>query len=161
MPRPVSTSVPQEPSLTPLDDSPISYDVTDGIATVALSRPDSMNSLTLAMKVALRDALHAAAADSAARCVVLRGSGRAFCVGQDLREHVERDLSEPGLDTVAEHYNPMVTAIATMPKPVIAAVNGIAAGAGSGCSLVRRVSTQHSPPSPSPATPAPRGRCLG
>ena len=93
-----------------------------------------MNSLTLATKVALRDALHAAAADSAVRCVVLTGSGRAFCVGQDLRS------TSPGCramtasaraTTVVDHYNPIVTAIATMPKPVIAAVNGIAAGAGS------------------------------
>lgn len=117
--------------MTALDDSPISYDVTDGVATVTLSRPDSMNCLTLSMKVALRDALHAAAADSAVRCVVLRGSGRAFCVGQDLREHIATDSSAGGPDTVVEHYNPMATAIATTPKPVIAAVNGIAAGAGS------------------------------
>ena len=113
--------------------SPVRYEVADGIATVALDRPDSMNSLTVEMKVALRDALHAAAADSAVRCVVLTGSGRAFCVGQDLKEHVA-DLTsdDPGplSNTVTEHYNPTVTAIATMPKPVIAAVNGIAAGAG-------------------------------
>ena len=112
------------------DDSPITYEVADGVATVTLARPDAMNSLTLTAKVALRDALHAAAADSAVRCVVLTGSGRAFCVGQDLREHVARDPAD-GMNTVVEHYNPIVTAIATMPKPVIAAVNGIAAGAGS------------------------------
>jgi 2-(1,2-epoxy-1,2-dihydrophenyl)acetyl-CoA isomerase len=112
------------------DDSPIRYEVVGGVATVTLARPDAMNSLTLSAKVALRDALHAAAADSAVRCVVLTGSGRAFCVGQDLREHVARDPSD-GMNTVVEHYNPIVTAIATMPKPVIAAVNGIAAGAGS------------------------------
>lgn len=112
---------------------PVRYDVADGVATVTLNRPDSMNSLTVATKVALRDALHAAASDSEVRCVVLTGSGRAFCVGQDLREHVadlNSDKPGPLSDTVAEHYNPTVTAIATMPKPVIAAVNGIAAGAG-------------------------------
>lgn len=112
---------------------PVRYEVADGIATVQLDRPDGMNSLTVAMKVALRDALHEAAADSDVRCVVLTGSGRAFCVGQDLKEHVAGLTSDdPGSlsDTVSEHYNPTVTAIATMPKPVIAAVNGIAAGAG-------------------------------
>jgi 2-(1,2-epoxy-1,2-dihydrophenyl)acetyl-CoA isomerase len=111
---------------------PVTYEVADGIGTVTFNRPDGMNSLTLATKVALRDSLHAAAADSAVRCVVLTGTGRAFCVGQDLKEHVA-DLQgeKPSLGTtVAEHYNPTVTAIATMPKPVIAAVNGVAAGAG-------------------------------
>lgn len=113
--------------------APLTYDVAQGIATITLQRPDGMNSLTLATKIALRDSLHEAAADSAVRAVVLTGTGRAFCVGQDLREHVagltgEQDLG--GSTTVAEHYNPIATAIATMPKPVIAAVNGIAAGAG-------------------------------
>ena len=67
------------------------------------------------------------------RCVVLTGTGRAFCVGQDLKEHIEilRSGSSDALfRTVPEHYNPIVTAVATMPKPVIAAVNGVAAGAG-------------------------------
>lgn len=117
------------------DSQPVDYQVADGVATVRLSRPDEMNSLTLETKVRLRDALHEAAADSAVRCVVLTGSGRAFCVGQDLREHVTGmeagDDPLGGSTTVAEHYNPIATAIATMPKPVIAAVNGIAAGAGS------------------------------
>lgn len=110
----------------------VTYDVSDGIATITLNRPDGMNSLTLETKIALRDAVHAAAADSAARCVVLTGTGRAFCVGQDLKEHVADLKSNAGplSDTVADHYNPIVTAIATMPKPVIAAINGVAAGAG-------------------------------
>ncbi len=113
---------------------PVTYDVADGVATVTLARPEAMNSLTLATKVALRDALHDAAADSVVRCVVVTGTGRAFCVGQDLQEHVS-GLSGGevlgGSTTVVDHYNPIATAIATMPKPVIAAVNGIAAGAGS------------------------------
>lgn len=118
---------------------PVTYDVVDGVGTVTLARPDSMNSLTREAKVALRDALHAAAADSAVRCVVLTGSGRAFCVGQDLQEHIagiSGDDSMGVMTTVAEHYNPIATAIATMPKPVIAAVNGIAAGAGSSMAFV-------------------------
>ncbi|WP_243838895.1 enoyl-CoA hydratase-related protein [Aeromicrobium yanjiei] len=114
--------------------SPIRYVVADGVGTVALDRPAEMNSLTLSTKVALRDALHEAAADSAVRCVVLRGAGRAFCVGQDLQEHLAGMASEEdpygSASTVEDHYNPIATAIATMPKPVIAAVNGIAAGAG-------------------------------
>ena len=120
--------------MTDPDVPPIAYDVTAGIATVTLDRPDAMNSLTLAAKVALRDALHTAAADGTVRCVVLTGSGRAFCVGQDLREHLAGQSGDDpfgGSTTVVDHYNPIATAIATMPKPVIAAVNGIAAGAGS------------------------------
>jgi 2-(1,2-epoxy-1,2-dihydrophenyl)acetyl-CoA isomerase len=104
----------------------------DGVATLTLNRPDSLNSLDTATKVALRDTLTALATDDEVRAVVLTGAGRAFCVGQDLREHVESLERGEGasLDTVREHYNPIVTAIAELPKPVIAAVRGTAAGAG-------------------------------
>ena len=106
--------------------------VDGGVTTVRLARPEAMNALDVPTKVALRDALTTAAGDDTVRCVVLTGTGRAFCVGQDLREHV-RLLAE-GSDvlgtTVAEHYNPIATTLATMPKPVVAAVNGVAAGAG-------------------------------
>jgi 2-(1,2-epoxy-1,2-dihydrophenyl)acetyl-CoA isomerase len=114
-------------------DQPVLYSVADGVATVAFNRPQAMNSLDVATKVALRDAVTEAAGDPAVRCVVLTGSGRAFCVGQDLKEHVAllRDGSSDELfSTVPDHYNPIVTALATMPKPVVAAVNGVAAGAG-------------------------------
>jgi 2-(1,2-epoxy-1,2-dihydrophenyl)acetyl-CoA isomerase len=112
---------------------PVTYDVVDGVATITLNRPDAMNSLDIATKEALRDIVTEAAADDAVRCVVLTGTGRAFCVGQDLKEHVkllESGGSDQLFTTVAEHYNPIVTALATMPKPVIAAINGVAAGAG-------------------------------
>ncbi len=111
---------------------PVAYHVADGVATITLNRPDAMNSLDVATKVALRDAVTEAAGDPAVRCVVLTGSGRAFCVGQDLKEHVEllKEGSDQLFTTVPDHYNPIVTAIATMPKPVIASVNGVAAGAG-------------------------------
>src|SRR3954449_2528379 len=114
-------------------DEPVRYDVADGIAMITLNRPDAMNSLDVATKVALRDAVTAAADDPAVRCVVLTGTGRAFCVGQDLNEHVELLAEGPSdalFQTVPEHYNPTVSAIATMAKPVVAAVNGVAAGAG-------------------------------
>jgi 2-(1,2-epoxy-1,2-dihydrophenyl)acetyl-CoA isomerase len=116
-----------------MTEQPVTYALADGVATITLNRPEAMNSLDVAGKVALRDAVARAAEDSAARCVVLTGTGRAFCVGQDLKEHVEilRSASSDELfRTVPEHYNPIVTALATMPKPVVAAVNGVAAGAG-------------------------------
>jgi 2-(1,2-epoxy-1,2-dihydrophenyl)acetyl-CoA isomerase len=107
------------------------YTVTDGVGTITLNRPESMNSLDVATKVALRDFAISAAEDEAVRVIVLTGTGRAFCVGQDLKEHAAALASGEGLgDTVDEHYNPLVRALTTARKPVIAAVNGVAAGAG-------------------------------
>lgn len=112
--------------------SPVLLERQDGVATVRLNRPEAMNSLDLGAKEALLAVLREVAEDPAVRAVVLTGTGRAFCVGQDLREHVEGLRSGEPLDgTVTEHYNPAVTLLATMNKPVVAALNGIAAGAGS------------------------------
>jgi 2-(1,2-epoxy-1,2-dihydrophenyl)acetyl-CoA isomerase len=116
-----------------MTDQPVTYDVSDGVATITLNRPDAMNSLDVATKVALRDSVRKAADDQGVRCVVLTGSGRAFCVGQDLKEHIQilqSSSSDELFRTVPEHYNPTVQTLATMNKPVIAAVNGVAAGAG-------------------------------
>ncbi|WP_340558249.1 enoyl-CoA hydratase-related protein [Streptomyces sp. GSL17-111] len=112
----------------------VRYDMTEGLATITLNRPEAMNALDNELKNALRDALRKAADDPEVRAVLLTGAGRAFCVGQDLKEHVGA-LEEHGggaLTTVEEHYNPITLTIATMPKPVVAAVNGVAAGAGAG-----------------------------
>jgi 2-(1,2-epoxy-1,2-dihydrophenyl)acetyl-CoA isomerase len=105
-----------------------------GVATVRLNRPDSMNSLSLALKDSLVAELDGIARDDSVRAVVLTGTGRGFCVGQDLREHVAMlESGNPApLSTVEQHYNPVITTLTTMPKPVIAAVNGMAAGAGAG-----------------------------
>jgi 2-(1,2-epoxy-1,2-dihydrophenyl)acetyl-CoA isomerase len=109
-----------------------------GVATVTLNRPDAMNSLDVATKDALLAAVTEVAEDETVRCVVLTGTGRAFCVGQDLKEHVDL-LQNGGSDalftTVPRHYNPTVLALATMPKPVVAALNGVAAGAGASLAL--------------------------
>lgn len=107
------------------------YDVADAVATITLNRPDALNALTVDMKVALLDAVRTAASSDDVRAVVLTGAGRAFCVGQDLAEHAETLRSgDTSMSTVSEHYNPIVRAIAGTPKPVVAAVNGVAAGAG-------------------------------
>ncbi len=109
----------------------IRYDVSaGGVATITLARPDALNALTVEMKLALLEALGRAAEDDV-RAVVLTGEGRAFCVGQDLREHADAlAAGETDLDTVRLHYNPIVRALSGLAKPVICAVNGTAAGAG-------------------------------
>lgn len=104
----------------------------DGVRTLTFNRPKAYNSLTVELKERLLTALREAAEDDSVRAVVLTGTGKAFCAGQDLKEHVAtlRSGTENPLATVAEHYNPIVTALVDLPKPVIAAVNGSAAGAG-------------------------------
>ncbi|MFI7097900.1 enoyl-CoA hydratase/isomerase family protein [Streptomyces sp. NPDC050161] len=117
------------------------YDVTDGLATITLNRPEAMNALNVEAKVRLRDVVQEAAADPAVRAVLLTATGRAFCVGQDLKEHIgllgadRANGTGSTMSTVREHYNPIVTALTEMPKPVVAGVNGVAAGAGAGFAL--------------------------
>ncbi|MEV4683444.1 enoyl-CoA hydratase/isomerase family protein [Streptomyces kurssanovii] len=117
------------------------YDVNDGLATITINRPEAMNAMNVDAKVALRDAVQAAAADTAVRAVLLTATGKAFCVGQDLKEHVsllaaDRESGSGGtMSTVREHYNPIVRALTGMQKPVVAGVNGVAAGAGLGFAL--------------------------
>jgi len=112
-------------------------DRTDAVATLTLNRPDSLNSLSVELKEALISGLAEVRDDPAVRAVVLTGAGRAFCVGQDLREHAA--LLESGdpapVNTVRQHFNPITLAAARMPKPVVAAVNGSAAGAGASLSF--------------------------
>lgn len=104
-----------------------------GVGTVMLNRPEARNALNTPAKVALLKALREVAGDPEVRCVVLVGSGRAFCAGQDLKEHLAA-LEGGDVDalwsTVPEHYNPIALTLHEMDKPVIAAVNGMAAGAG-------------------------------
>ncbi|MFC8433451.1 enoyl-CoA hydratase/isomerase family protein [Streptomyces sp. NPDC057253] len=114
------------------------YEVSDGLATITLNRPEAMNALNIATKVALREAVESAAQDDAVRAVLLTAAGeRAFCVGQDLKEHIGllAEGSTKVMSTVQEHYNPVVRALTEMPKPVVAGVNGVAAGAGFGIAL--------------------------
>jgi 2-(1,2-epoxy-1,2-dihydrophenyl)acetyl-CoA isomerase len=102
------------------------------VATVELNRPHRLNALDEPMRAALLASLTALAADDAVRVLVLTGAGRAFCVGQDLAATGE--LADAH-DTVARTYNPLVRAIVAMGKPVVAAVNGPAVGAGMGLAL--------------------------
>jgi 2-(1,2-epoxy-1,2-dihydrophenyl)acetyl-CoA isomerase len=106
--------------------------VVGAVATVTLNRPDAMNALDTELKEQLLATLRQVADDPEVRCVVLTGSGRAFCVGQDLKEHIQSLRSGSGSlgTTVTEHYNRIVMLLSTMNKPVVAALNGVAAGAG-------------------------------
>jgi 2-(1,2-epoxy-1,2-dihydrophenyl)acetyl-CoA isomerase len=127
---PATPSVPPTPAPAA---TAVRLDLADGVATITLDRPEAMNSLDVATKELLLETVRAVADDPAARCVVLTGTGRAFCTGQDLKEHVRilaGGAGEQLFNTVDEHYNPIVTALAGMAKPVIASVNGVAAGAG-------------------------------
>jgi len=138
----------------------VRWDLDGAVATITLNRPQARNALTAELKTELLRALRQAGSSPEVRAVLITGAGQAFCAGQDLREHAEfleaagsRDGAAPAaadapagvfpagarpagtpaaLDTVREHYNPLVMAIRFMPKPVIAAVNGVAAGAGAG-----------------------------
>jgi 2-(1,2-epoxy-1,2-dihydrophenyl)acetyl-CoA isomerase len=112
---------------------PVRYDVEDSVATITLDRPDAMNSLDTGTKEALLAAVRRAGADPDVRCVVLTGTGRAFCVGQDLREHADNlatSSAEEVWATVDRHFIPIARGLTEMAKPVVAAVNGVAAGAG-------------------------------
>jgi 2-(1,2-epoxy-1,2-dihydrophenyl)acetyl-CoA isomerase len=114
------------------------YEVSDGLATITLNRPEAMNALNVETKVALREAVESAAADPAVRAVLLTAAGdRAFCVGQDLKEHIGllSEGSDQVMSTVSQHYNPILRALTGMAKPVVAGVNGVAAGAGFGLAL--------------------------
>ncbi|HSM38749.1 MAG TPA: enoyl-CoA hydratase-related protein, partial [Candidatus Limnocylindrales bacterium] len=105
----------------------IRVEVVEGVATIVLNRPDSLNALTSTMRRELLAAFKAMARDDAVRAVILTGEGRGFCSGADLRRGAdERDFRR----VLTTEYNPLVRAIRDLPKPVIAAVNGVAAGAG-------------------------------
>lgn len=114
----------------------VRWDLDGAVATITLNRPEARNALTTEMKTALFAALRQAEVAAAVRAVIITGAGPGFCTGQDLREHAGiLEAGEAATDTVRLHYNPIVMAITTMPKPVIAAINGIAAGAGAALAL--------------------------
>ncbi|MFM7006661.1 MAG: enoyl-CoA hydratase-related protein [Flavobacteriales bacterium] len=106
----------------------------NGVLTLTLNRPAVFNSFNRTMALQLQQALDLAATDPTIRAVVLTGEGKAFCAGQDLSEAT--DPNGPALQQiVAEHYNPIILKIRQLEKPVIAAVNGVAAGAGANIAL--------------------------
>ncbi|WP_028984803.1 enoyl-CoA hydratase-related protein [Sporichthya polymorpha] len=109
---------------------PVLVSLDGGVATVTLNRPESFNSLNLLARLLLLDALKSIAEDPAVRAVVLTGAGRGFCVGQDLAEIDPAKTAKERFSVVPEHYAPIAQLLADMDKPVLAAINGPAAGAG-------------------------------
>ena len=99
------------------------------VATLTLDRPEALNALTVPLKEALLAALEALGADRTVRALVLTGAGRAFCAGQDLAERAEPDAAPLDVE-LRERYNPIVRAMRAIDQPIVAAVNGVAAGAG-------------------------------
>jgi len=110
----------------------LKYEVVEGVATITLNRPDVYNAFNDALTYELQDAFKAIARDDEARVVILTGEGKAFCSGQDLKA-VSGTEKRSFLDSLHKRYNPLITAIQTLPKPVICKLNGVAAGAG--CSI--------------------------
>lgn len=106
----------------------------NGVGYITLNRPDKYNAFNRSMAIQFQQALDTCAADNAIRCVHITGMGKAFCAGQDLAEVV--DPNGPGMKKIlAEHFNPIVKKITALEKPVVAVVNGVAAGAGANIAL--------------------------
>jgi len=108
----------------------ILYNAQNGIATITLNRPEVFNACNEQLTSELYAALNAAASDELVRCVVLTGAGRAFCSGQDLKEAPEPGSQRDLRDSLHRRYNPIIRLMRQMPKPIIAGINGVAAGAG-------------------------------
>ena len=112
----------------------ILFEIKNNIAFITLNRPEKFNSFNREMALSLQQRLQEAGENKNVRCVYLTGAGKAFCAGQDLAEVV--DVNGPGMDKIlVEHFNPIVTLIRNLQKPVVAAVNGVAAGAGANIAL--------------------------
>jgi 2-(1,2-epoxy-1,2-dihydrophenyl)acetyl-CoA isomerase len=112
----------------------VELDVPRGVGTITLNRPEALNALTVPMKQELLAAFRRVEREKAIRAVLLTGAGRAFCAGQDLRERLEPDAEPLGVE-VRERYNPIVRAMRSLPKPIVGAINGVAAGAGASLAM--------------------------
>ncbi len=115
----------------------IEFTVSEGVAILTLNRPGSLNSFTSEMHAEIREVMLKVEDDASIRCLVITGAGRGFCAGLDLRDSSDttgREVPDVG-KLVDEVYNPLINRIMTLPKPVICAVNGVAAGAGASVAL--------------------------
>lgn len=114
--------------------SSILFEIKDSVAFITLNRPDKFNAFNREMALLLQDVLDQCQSNTQIRAVYLTGSGKAFCAGQDLAEVV--DPNGPGMNRILyEHYNPIIRKIRDLEKPIVAAINGVAAGAGANIAL--------------------------
>lgn len=115
--------------------SSVEYEKTDGVATIRLNRPGSLNGMNSEMMSRLSDAFAAVDADKSVRVVVLTGAGRGFCAGADLAAVRNGDEGAASVETMEEMFNPAMRAIASCPVPTVARINGVAAGGGFGLAM--------------------------
>jgi 2-(1,2-epoxy-1,2-dihydrophenyl)acetyl-CoA isomerase len=113
----------------------IQLTIENNIAFIALNRPEVFNSFNREMALRLQNTLDTCEKDPHVRAIVLKGNGKAFCAGQDLKEVTSAELNPGFKKILEEHYNPIITRIRNIEKPIIAAVNGVAAGAGANIAL--------------------------
>lgn len=117
--------------------------VENGVATLTLNRPEVFNSFNREMALMFQDELDACEQNSEVRVIIITGSGKAFCAGQDLKEVTTPELNPGFRKILEEHYNPIITRIRKIEKPIIAAVNGVAAGAGANIALACDIVIAH------------------
>jgi 2-(1,2-epoxy-1,2-dihydrophenyl)acetyl-CoA isomerase len=116
-----------------MSDQPVLYAVDAAVATITLNRPDVLNALNPALMTGLREAVERARDDASVRAVIVTGAGRGFSAGADLG--AGRDSTRDSADTLRQFYHPVILAMREMPKPIVSAVNGVAAGAGMSIAL--------------------------
>src|SRR5882757_6611807 len=119
-----------------MSETPVLSETRDGYRVITLNRPDRLNAFNEAMHAALRAAIDEAEADKSCRALMITGAGRGFCTGQDLSDRLAKPDETIVLGgTLEAHYNPLVRKLRALPFPVVAAVNGVAAGAGCNIAL--------------------------
>jgi 2-(1,2-epoxy-1,2-dihydrophenyl)acetyl-CoA isomerase len=118
-----------------MSESAVLYTAESGVATLTLNRPDVLNALNDDLLLALREGLARAKADASVRAVLLTGNGRGFCAGADLAAGQMREGPHDVAQSLRERYHPIVLAMRQFPKPIVGAINGVAAGAGMSIAL--------------------------
>ncbi len=122
---------------------PVLYSIQDGIATLTFNRADSFNSFNKEMALMVQKTLKEFESDPKVRCIIITGSGKAYCAGQDIKELTDPETKVDLSAIVSDHFNPIIELIREIEKPVVAAVNGVAAGAGANIALACDVVIAH------------------
>jgi 2-(1,2-epoxy-1,2-dihydrophenyl)acetyl-CoA isomerase len=121
----------------------IIYEKVNGVGKITLNRPKAFNSFNREMAFEVQNALDDCANDDTIRAIYLTGSGKAFCAGQDLKEVTDPELNPGFKKILEEHYNPIIMRLRNIEKPIVAAVNGVAAGAGANIALACDIVVAH------------------